>query len=368
MKVSHLLMNEQGDIIYVENNDAPAGIQEIKWKEGSQIQDEYKGYRLFSYKSSQGWQLITAVNKSTFNSEIYLWLKRIVIFAFGTLIFALLLALFIWKQVYRPLRKVNMEIVRMAENREMPVTFTSVEEFDLLLSNFQDMKTEINELIHAVEDNEKQKSRLEIEKLLSQINPHFLHNTLNTVQWLARMNGQKEIDKLVTLLVKVLQYNLGKQSIIVTVQQEIEALKNYMELQRIRYDYEFEFHLHVDDDLLYAAIPRFLLQPLVENAIYHGTSERHGRVDITIRSTGPDMMLLRVEDNGTGIDQQSFEQLLETDELTKRRGLGIGLSYVNRLLKRFYGENVLFRIESLTDARTAVTIEIPKKSKEEFDD
>ena len=203
----------------------------------------------------------------------------------------------------------------MAENRETPVSYTQVEEFDLLLGNFQEMKTKINGLINEVEHNEKQKSQLEIEKLLSQINPHFLHNTLNTVQWLARMNGQKEIDKLVTLLVKVLHYNLGKKSIIVTVQDEIEALQNYMELQRIRYDYEFEYVVHVDEDVVSAAIPRFLLQPLVENAIYHGTSERNGRVDITIQSLSPDTISLQVADNGEGIDPQTAHQLLTEDAL-----------------------------------------------------
>jgi two-component system sensor histidine kinase YesM len=166
----------------------------------------------------------------------------------------------------------------------------------------------------------------------------------------------------------VLQYNLGKQSIIVTVQQEIDALQNYMELQRIRYDYEFEFNLYVDDDVRGLAIPRFLLQPLVENAIYHGTGERQGRVDITIRSSGANTVLLKVEDNGSGLDPQTFEQMLTEDGDASRRGLGIGLSYVNRLLKRFFGEHVQIRLEDLSDVGTTLTIEIPKKTKEDFND
>ena len=256
----------------------------------------------------------------------------------------------------------------MAENRETPVSYTQVEEFDLLLGNFQEMKTKINGLINEVEHNEKQKSQFEIEKLLSQINPHFLHNTLNTVQWLARMNGQKEIDKLVTLLVKVLHYNLGKKSIIVTVQDEIEALQNYMELQRIRYDYEFEYVVHVDEDVVSAAIPRFLLQPLVENAIYHGTSERNGRVDITIESLSPDTISLQVADNGEGIDPQTAHQLLTEDAFTAKRGLGIGLSYVNRMLKRFYGDQMKIDITGIPNIGTTISIVIPRKAREEFDD
>ncbi|MFC5649339.1 sensor histidine kinase [Paenibacillus solisilvae] len=366
MKVSHLLVNEEGAVTYIENKDMSSDVVKTKW---SNDQHEiYQGYHFFRYKSPQGWQLITAVKQSTFNSEIYSWLRKMLIVAMASLIFAVLLALFIWKQVYRPLRKVNLEIVRMAENRETPVTYTQVEEFDLLLGNFQDMKTKINGLINEVEHNEKQKSQLEIEKLLSQINPHFLHNTLNTVQWLARMNGQKEIDKLVTLLVKVLHYNLGKKSIIVTVQDEIDALQNYMELQRIRYDYEFEYVVHVDEDVVSAAIPRFLLQPLVENAIYHGTSERNGRVDITIRARGSDTVSLQVADNGEGIDPQTAHQLLNEDDFTAKRGLGIGLSYVNRLLKRFYGEQMTIDITGIPNVGTTISIVIPRKAREDFDD
>ncbi len=368
MKVTHLLVNEQGRITYVENEDIPVGVQEASWSDDRQSHQEYKGYHLFRYKSSQGWQLIAAVKKSTFNSEIYSWFAKMIILALSTLLFAGWLAYLIWRQVYRPLRKVNVEIVRMAENRMTPVSFTKVKEFDLVLSNFQEMKTQINELIDEVAFNEKQKSQFEVEKLLSQINPHFLHNTLNTVQWLARLNGQKEIDRLVTLLVKVLHYNLGKQSLIVTIRDEIEAIQNYMELQRIRYDYEFEFVLRVDDDTLSVAMPRFLLQPLVENAIYHGASERNGRIEIAIFSPDPDHVLLRVEDNGEGIDPDTIRQLLSDDESSKRRGLGIGFSYVNRMLKRYYGEHVGLDIESKPGSGTKVCIVIPKKAKEEFDD
>ena len=367
--VSHLLVNEEGLVTYVENQDVPTHINEVTWDDASHITANYKKYLLFRYQSAQGWQLVAAVKKSSFNSEIYAWFLRFAALIVATLLFAVLLAFSIWKKVYGPLRKVNAQIVRMAENRAAPVSYTNVEEFDLLLVNFQDMKDRINELFAAAERSEKQKSQLEIEKLLSQINPHFLHNTLNTVQWIARMNGQKEIDKLVTLLVKVLHYNLGKQSIIVTVQDEIEALQNYIELQRIRYDHEFEFNIQVEHRILHVAIPRFLMQPLLENAIYHGASDSNSRIEIMIHSSADndDYIWLQVKDNGAGIDPEEAMKLLQDDEQSKRRGLGIGLSYVNRLLQRFYGTSAQIGIESSPGSGTTVTIQIPKKLKEELE-
>ncbi|MGG4143133.1 histidine kinase [Paenibacillus algorifonticola] len=368
MKVTHVLVNEQGSMTYMEDESMPMQVREAVDAGFPELHKEVADYHLFRYPSAQGWQLIAVVSKSAFNSEMYAWLSKMLVLACSTLVFALLLALFIWKQIYRPLRKVNVEIVRMAENRTSPVSFTNVEEFDFVLNNFQNMKTTINDLIAEVANKEKQKGQFEIEKLLSQINPHFLHNTLNSVQWLARMNGQKEIDKLVTLLVKVLHYNLGKQSLIVTVEEEIEAMTNYMELQRIRYDYEFEFQLNVAGEVLQVAVPRFLLQPLVENAIYHGMSDRTGRIVITIEPVGLAEMLLRVEDNGSGIEPETIAKLLSGDDSKAKRGLGIGLSYVNRMLRQFYNGQMQFRIESELGQGTVVTIVIPRKAKEEFDD
>ena len=366
MKVNHLLVNQSGTLTHVIDGELPDRIVKQAGQSKGPPHEVLDGYHLFRYESPQGWKLVAVVKRSVFNSEIYSWIYKMILLALFTLLFAGFLAWLIWRRIYGPLRKVNLEIIRMAENVTTPVAFTNVEEFDFVLSNFQQMKDQVNELIQAVARNEKQKSQFEIEKLLSQINPHFLHNTLNTVQWLARLNGQKEIDKLVTLLVKVLHYNLGKQSIIVTIGEEIEAIRNYMELQRIRYDYEFEFNVQAEPDVLSAAVPRFLLQPLVENSIYHGLSD-NGKVDVIITAHGAGEVQLCVTDNGAGMDQAKIEELLAEDTVRKR-GLGIGFAYVMRMLRMYYGEHMSLQIHSVEGGGTTVSIIIPIKSKEDFDD
>ncbi|MEC0129674.1 MULTISPECIES: sensor histidine kinase [Paenibacillus] len=366
MKVNHLLVNQQGNSTKVIDGKLPLSIIKAAGSNSNLTHETLSGYHLFRYGSPQGWKLIAVVKKSEFNSEIYSWFYKMILLAFSTLLFAGFLAWIIWRKIYGPLRKVNLEINRMAENVTAPVAYTNVEEFDFVLTNFQQMKKQVNELIVAVAHNEKQKSQFEIEKLLSQINPHFLHNTLNTVQWMARLNGQKEIDKLVTLLVKVLHYNLGKQSIIVTIGEEIEAIRNYMELQRIRYDYEFEFNVEADEDVLSVAVPRFLLQPLVENSIYHGLSD-NGKVDVEITKHGEGEVQLCVRDNGAGMDADTLDQLL-SDDGAKKRGLGIGFSYVNRMLRTYYGEQMKLEMFSKPGEGTVVSIVIPRKGKEDFDD
>ncbi|MCA0755049.1 sensor histidine kinase [Paenibacillus sp. N4] len=368
MKVSHVLVNGNNQTVYVEDPELPQNIRDAISQNKIGDYQFLSSRHLFRYASSQGWQLIGVVHNSTFNSEIVDWLRNMILVALSTLVFAVLLAWLIWRHINRPLRKVNVEIVRMVENRSSQVSYTNVQEFNFVLENFQEMKDQINRMIHTVETNEKEKGRFEVEKLLSQINPHFLHNTLNTVQWLARMNGQQDIDKLVTLLIKVLHYNLGKKSLIVTVADEIDALRNYMDLQRIRYDCEFHYSLDSDDEALHVAVPRFLLQPLVENAIYHGTGDQGGKVAVTIRIKDDSWVTLRVEDNGTGMDQETADRLLTDDEAGRKRGLGIGLSYVHRMLKRYYGDQMKLGIVSEQNVGTVITIQIPIRRMEEFDD
>ncbi|MFD2330595.1 sensor histidine kinase [Cohnella sp. GCM10020058] len=370
MKVSHYVFDEEGDALFADDGEPPLDPKQLRYEEIAAFDGgPYRGYYLFGYESPQGWKLMTAVSKNEFNREINDWFRRLALlfaFAFG---FAIVLAMLVWRKVYGSIRKVNREIVRMTRDREAPVQYMKVEEFDQLLGSFQDMKTTVNGLILEIGHNERAKYQLETEKLLSQINPHFLHNTLNTVQWVARAGGQEEIDRIVTLLVQVLQYNMGKSSLIVTVGQELEALRHYIELQSYRYEDELTFSIDVEPGTESIAMPRFLLQPLVENAIYHGQSEEGGEIRIVVerQPDAPGMLTLRVTDNGPGMNDETLAALLE-DVGASRRGMGIGLKYVKRLLESYYGSGDLLRIRSAPGEGTTLSVHIPIRSEVELYD
>lgn len=159
MKVNHLLVNQSGTITHVIDGELPDRIVKQAGQSGGSAHEVLDGYHLFRYESPQGWKLVAVVKRSVFNSEIYSWVYKIILLALFTLLFAGFLAWLIWRRIYGPLRKVNLEIIRMAENVTTPVAFTNVEEFDFVLSNFQQMKDQVNELILAVARNEKQKSQ-----------------------------------------------------------------------------------------------------------------------------------------------------------------------------------------------------------------
>jgi two-component system sensor histidine kinase YesM len=282
-----------------------------------------------------------------------------------SIMISLLLGLSIWKIVYGPLRTINKEIKLLAQNNfHSQMKLTGILEFDGLLEQFFNMKNKLADLFKELEEKERKKRVVEIEKLLHQINPHFLHNTLNTVQWLARMNGQDEIDRLVALFTRVLHYNLGKEGGVVSLGEEIGVLQDYVDLQRIRYAYHFDVQIKVDPSLMQERIPRFIMQPIVENAIYHGLKDKNGYIQIDVCKEGGDLAIT-VKDNGAGMTDQDIIRLLDNQaDESNKVGMGIGLSYVKHMLEVYYGDRAAMEIKGVIGEGTTFKLRLPAGFKE----
>jgi two-component system sensor histidine kinase YesM len=365
MDVIHMLVNDKGKVMFVDKSGLPRLSSEI----ATEVQNSGKlmDYELFKETSDQGWQLIVAIKKETLNKEMNTWMSKVILLALSTLILSVGLGLWIWWTFYKPMNVFRREIQLMANNRNHGVSWTNLEEFDDLLLRFRSMRLRVAELIDQAELKEREKQQLEIEKLLIQINPHFLHNTLNTVQWIARINGQHEIERLILLLTKILHYNLGKQGILVPISEEIDILHHYIDLQRIRYDFQFDVRIHVDPSIADVVIPRFLLQPLLENALYHGSSNDKAVITIDVIHSPSDSVVVSVTDNGAGMTKEEIMKLLtQNTDMNRKVGLGIGLQYVNRLLKNYYGENVQLEITSSVGNGTSISFSLPIRRKEEY--
>ncbi|MFD0674730.1 sensor histidine kinase [Cohnella sp. GCM10027633] len=318
-------------------------------------------YKSFEATGDHGWTIRQLIPIADYDREMNKWLVQFVLLASLSLAVGIGLAWLIWRMVYRPIRIINREITRFAHQRPISAApSTGLTEFDRILGNFGEMSLRISELITDVEENEKRRGQLEVEKLLVQINPHFLHNTLNTIQWLARMQGQANIAKLVSIFTRVLHYNLGKKNIIVTVREEVDTVRDYIELQNIRYDHSFNVSLQADPDTLDVPIPRFILQPLVENALYHGfEDDEKGFIEVSIRRE-KDGISLRVRDNGRGMPEEKLRELFEEDaERPRGSGLGIGLRYVNKMLAVHYREKAELSVQSESGRGTTISIRLP---------
>lgn len=323
------------------------------------------GYKAFGAEGRYGWKLYQFVPMQEYQHEINKWISQLVLYSLLSLLFGVSLAWAVWRMVYRPLRLVNQEIVNFGQQRNPePVTDTGLLEFNHILTNIHQMRDRITELISDVEEKEKRRGKLEVEKLLVQINPHFLHNTLNTIQWLARMQGQTNIAQLVTIFTRVLHYNLGKQNIIVELREEIGALKDYIALQNIRYDHIFDVEIEVSEEALDIPVPRFILQPLVENALYHAFNEEQGVIRVRAALEAPDRLIIEVRDNGSGMSADKLAGMLNEERIDQGSGLGIGLRYVRKMLEVYYGQAAEWTVESSPDTGTAIRMRLPSVIRE----
>lgn len=366
MPVTHMLLDETGTIVY--NGGA------AQFKTGAdyaEIRGAMRGrYVFFEAPSKYGLKLALAIDRTDYHREMRTWLIRFTVVGLVSLLIGLLLARVIWIMIYRPLQRIRGQFNLLGENRfHEPAASIGIKEFDELLANFYDMRLRIRGMMSEIEAKETRKRHLEVEKLMYQMNPHFIHNTLNTAQWLARINGQDDIVKLLRIFMRVLHYNLGKEGQIVTVRDEIQTVKDYIELQQMRYNEQFQVRIDVEDDALAIEMPRFLLQPIVENAMYHGFKHKDGLIVVSVRRTEAGYFLIEVRDNGEGMSPEKVQALFAPDNGTSRKvGLGIGLSFVNNIVAVYYGAQYGLEVDSEIGAGTAMRLALPIAIKEVWDD
>ena len=325
-------------------------------------------YYWFKTVSNQGWSVVSLIPIAEYNKEKNRWVVQMLYLCLLFVAISLSLAWLLWKMVYKPMQQFNHEIRMMAHNQfhsEEAVT-TTIPEFQYLLQRFRSMREQIANLFKEVELKEKRRADLEVEKLLYQINPHFLMNTLDTAHWLAVMNGQKEIDRLVSSLNKLLYYNLGKLGEQSTIREEIDSLRQYLILQQIRYAFQFDVRIEADDEIMDVPTPRFILQPLVENALYHGLSD-DGCIRVEVKKSARGVEIA-VHDNGRGITEEEIENMLNEEAVVQRKtGMGIGMNYVKRMIENQYGDRAELKVTSKLGQGTSVYLRLPLE-KEEHDD
>ncbi|AJE53902.1 histidine kinase [Paenibacillus jamilae] len=363
--LSHLILNGEGQIVYSEIPETmKVGENFFSLSKSAAKDGISRDYHWFKEDSAQNWSVISVISQAKYQQEKNQWLLQILLVALFFLGFTVFLAWLLWKMVYKPLGLFHSEINGMSQNPQKAgsQTRTHIPEFDFLLGEFSNMQHQIGDLFKEVQQKEKIRADLEVEKLLYQINPHFLMNTLDTVHWLAVMNGQGEIDKLVQSLNKLLYYNLGKLGQVSTMEEEIDALRQYLVLQQIRYDFEFDVRISADDHVLQIPVPRFILQPLVENSLYHGLSdEGFIQIEVTLTKT----LNILIQDNGAGMTEEAIQKLLNNRIAEhKKVGMGIGLNYVHRMLRAQYGDQAQLVIESELGTGTSILLILPIKGED----
>ncbi len=213
---------------------------------------------------------------------------------------------------------------------------------------------------------QKQLRKAEFELLQAQINPHFLYNTLDAIVWSAEAGNQKQVVKMVGSLSEFFRSSLNKGKEVVRVREELSHARSYLEIQQIRYQDILQYEIDVPESLSEYEIPKITVQPIVENALYHGIKEKRGGGKIIVTGEdGENDFRIIVTDDGVGMDDERLGQVMEAlSGVNSGEGKIYGLYNVNERIKLFYGEEYGISIESTKDAGTRVVIRLPKKQTE----
>lgn len=280
------------------------------------------------------------------------------------LAFVLVITVKISQTITNPVVELE-QLMKKAESGDLAVRFQGDyhDEVSELGRDFNRMLVRIEDLIQQVYIEQKNKRTAELKVLQEQIKPHFLYNTLDTISWMARDVGAGDVVRLVDALTNMFRIGLSRGRDYISVEQELSYVGNYLYIQKIRYGSKLNYQIIRDEEILKEEVPKLMLQPLVENAIYHGLKTRRGEGHLTIRAVkvGEELLEFSVEDDGSGMsDDQAAELnhlLNEPCELEERQSFG--LFYIKERLRIKYGDEFKIRVNSIAHVGTKVVIHIP---------
>lgn len=271
------------------------------------------------------------------------------------------------RSIYTPIKKLHDVTTTITKNDlQALVTSDNVDEITELGMSFNIMIGKIRDLLEAKVKEQENLKKAELRALQAQINPHFLYNTLDTIIWMAEAQKTDQVIEIVSALSKFFRISLSKGKDWITIGEEVERTRSYLTIQKMRYRDIMDFRIEMDDAVSSFTILKLILQPLVENALYHGIKNKREGGIIVIRAKLKDdkKILLEVEDNGIGFTSEKLSQLeaeLEDDSDDIRLESGFGIGNVNKRIRLYYGKEFGLSVRSEYFTGTCVTLVIPAR-------
>lgn len=379
------LIDGNGEIIYHpraqlidsglehENNRAVSEYRDGIYQETFQGEERVITVKSVGYT---GWKLIGVAPRQTVSLNS-LKTQLLVVFVAAFILFLMsLVNSYISSRITTPIRKLELSVNEIEKgNLNAKVDAEGSYEIRHLGQSVQNMAKQIQVLMADIVSEHEKKRKQEFDTLQSQINPHFLYNTLDIIVWMIENEKPDQAVKAVTALARFFRISLSRGKSIITVKDELEHVKNYLMIQHMRFKNRFSYTIEAEDEVLELASLKLMLQPLVENAIYHGMEfmDGDGEIFISAWKEGEDLYL-KVSDNGLGMTEEQVARLFSDMPHTgSSRGSGIGVKNVNERIRLYFGSEYGLSIESEPDEGTVVTIHLPAvayseiRQKEEHD-
>ncbi|MFB9326431.1 sensor histidine kinase [Paenibacillus aurantiacus] len=361
------IMDEMGGIVYSPVNRIVYRIWggDMTGVSGSGVQHiQGEPYQiLYNTFATSGWRIVGAFPLNESLEVVTNIQKFTFMIALLTLLVAMAASWYLTNSIVRPIGKLR-SLMKKVEEGELALRFPSKtnDEIGQLGHSFNNMVSEINNLIELVYKEQQSKREAELKALQSQIKPHFLYNTMDTIQWMAIDRGADDIVEIVSALTLLFRNSLSKGQEIIPLRSELDHVRSYLTIQMARYEEKLRCELDVPDELLGRHVVKILLQPLVENAIYHGIKPKEGGG--TIRITGSadeERMTLVVEDDGLGIPPDRLARMNEALKAGRKSAEdnGYGLYNVNERIQLIHGSAYGLVVESRQGVGTKVMLRLP---------
>jgi len=367
------MISSDGELIYhpkmqlIETGQMQENITAAaEYRDGS-YKEEYRGEnRNVSVKSVgyTGWKLLSVTPEKGLSLS-NLKMRLFVVFVAAAFLFVLVLInALISSRITNPIKELEKS-VNAIEAGELDTEVYTGGSYELqhLGRSIGDMAKRIKKLMQDIVAEHESKRKSEFDTLQSQINPHFLYNTLDIIVWMIENEQKQEAVKVVTALARFFRISLSKGKSIITVHDELEHVRNYLTIQQMRFKNKFVYEIRAEEDTMGLACLKLMLQPLVENAIYHGMEfmDGDGLIEIQVKKEGKDLWI-EVRDNGFGMTKEQVENLLsEKPHVSSRRGSGIGVKNVNERIRLYFGEDYGLIIESEPDEGCLIRCHLPVK-------
>ena len=364
------LTNDRGDIIwhpkkneiysgrFKEDNKYAATLKDGITVENLRGKNITLNVRTIGYT---GWKLVGVTPSAALGID-GIKFRFFVLFVADLFLFLLaMINAFISDKISNPIKRLDGSVREIESgNLDVEILPSGSYEVEHLGKSIKNMLGRIKVLMSdlVAEHNAKRKS--EFDTLQSQINPHFLYNTLDIIVWMIENENSDKAVNIVTALAKFFRISLSKGKNIITVKDEVEHVRNYLMIQNMRFKNRFEYSIDVDEKVLSYSSLKLMLQPLVENAIYHGMEFMDGDGEIDVKVFKEDNSLyFTITDNGLGMSEDMVETLLSKDFVPSKKGSGIGVKNVNERIKLYFGSEYGLKVESEPDEGTKITIHLP---------
>ncbi|BCG60981.1 cache domain-containing sensor histidine kinase [Paenibacillus sp. URB8-2] len=348
----------------VQNPDLYTSIVD---NDGVEFEFQMEGIPYYGVKQllSNGWMLVGTVPVNEISGQLERLQSRILLTSAIFSMLAVGIGLFVAGMVTKPVKQLTQSMLRVQQgDLETRTDIRTADEIGFLSKQFNKMVHEIGKLMQQVENEQSEKHHAELRAVMHRIHPHFLFNTLSTLRWLIDSGQNSRASEVLSALNHLLEANMGKNGVMITVDEELDIIRKYLIILELRYEKNFHLELDVQPGTEKIMIPRMLLQPLVENAIFHGIVPKNtdGRISITI-SNSCEGLEIRVEDDGRGIGKEKLMLLNEAKTAVEKGEIGIGLRHIYDSLRLYYNQNWECSIVSGRGQGTTVRI-LLKKPKE----